>query len=150
MKTLVDVARFAPGCCLVCRTSKGPFVDLGVDANALDRAYLCATCVGECAAEVGGCTPQARGALEEQLAAAEVRVAELEQELSEVDEDLERAERLRAAVAFTLEHGVVVDKRGKGAVKLRPVPGTRAVDVDEPIVPPADDAGEGEAEVLAA
>lgn len=132
MKTLVDVAHFAPGCCMVCMTSAGPFVDLGIETDFESRAYLCVTCIGETAELVGGCTPQARGALEEQVAGLEGQLEDAWAKITQVGVELEKAEQLRSSVAFTLEHGAVADKR-TGKIKLRAVPGTKAVDASQPI-----------------
>jgi hypothetical protein len=73
---LVERMTMAPNRCLVCgsgnvedgETKKlGPFIDLGIDYNWGDSAYLCMKCAGQIALLAGWCTPDEKKDLEREI-----------------------------------------------------------------------------------
>ena len=128
---LRDAVDHPPFCCITCRSSAGPFVDLGREV-AIEWLYLCLACAGEVAGAAHGLDAVGRGALVEALQTEREQVKALEAVVETQSAALEQAELLRRAVAFTLEHGAVYDAKLK-KIKPRAIPGVKAPDFDEPL-----------------
>lgn len=117
---LVDAPQLAPGACITCLTSQGPFIDTQVDRDGWGRVYLCA----RCATDVGVSTGLASGAeLRDRAALAESNA----QLRDERDGALAEILRIRDAVRTTLEQGGI--KVRKGEFRLRAPRGKARVDV---------------------
>jgi hypothetical protein len=129
---LTDNPDHHPFCCLGCRTSQAPFVDFQIEVG-IDWLYFCLDCVSTIIRGAGGGSMQDLEALKEQIENAEKRVEDLLLERTDLHDQLQRADELRRAVAFTIEHGAVYDPRTK-KLKPRPVPGIRSPDWAEPLV----------------
>jgi hypothetical protein len=125
---LVDTPELHPGCCVLTSRSSGPLVDTGLEVIADGRAYIADDVARAAGAAAGLITPQERDALAERVELLEAELDECQAELAKAAALIEEAEALRLAIAFTLERGVVVDKRSM-RLGLRPLPGTPKPDL---------------------
>ena len=125
---LVDQAVVEPGCCLFCRTSKGPLVDTG-RYDALDhlRIYFCTICVASMAQVAGLPSVQAIAALVEEQERNERALQDLIEGAKALIAVVDEAEAIRAAFAFTAERGWVIDRKEE-KIRPRQMPGTPAID----------------------
>lgn len=130
---LVDTPVLHPGCCVLTSNSGGPLVDTGHEVAADGRAYIGHGLAIEIGVAAGLVDPQALAAVEEERDDLEREVRELKTKLQSAAILVAEAEELRVAVAYTLERGIVVDKRN-GKVKLRPIPGQKSPDLTVPLL----------------
>lgn len=76
---IVDHPELQPGCCLLTRTSDGPFIDTGIDIEDLDpigRIYIATSTVSDLAQGLGYAPPVATARMREHLAQLEVQIAD--------------------------------------------------------------------------
>lgn len=87
---LVETMVQPPNQCLVCgkgntpdgRTGKvGPFLDLGIDYNWGDSAYLCDECVGKAAVHFGWISPDTHTELKREIKRKDEKIHNLEGEI---------------------------------------------------------------------
>ena len=116
-----------PACCMVNgRGGYGRYVDIEAEVVFDGRGYVCEEIVAEMAALMGFVSPVVlNGALE--------RIEALEAELAEHEAEMEDKKQLEEAIAFTLQRGVVVDRRS-GKIKLRGRPGQVAPSLNAVVV----------------
>ena len=98
---LVQTMTMAPNRCLVCGNGNvedretgevGPFLDLGIDYNWGDSAYLCGNCAGQAAMHFGWISPDTKLELEQKVKRQNKKIHDLEGEI-----DMRR-ERERSAL----------------------------------------------------
>lgn len=46
-----------PGCCSICQSTGGRFVDFGLQLRRVGRIYFCESCLAECVGELGYLSP---------------------------------------------------------------------------------------------
>lgn len=114
---VLATALLAPGCCTLCGSAAGPFVDTGRQSAQHGRVYVCQRCSIDTAAAFDETFRRAPAPSEE-------RRHDLEAELVALRE---RFEALVEAVHLTLTEGVAI-RRGK--VALRSQRGRKGFELD--------------------
>lgn len=76
---IVEVPELEPGCCMLSRTSEGPFIDTGVDIEDLDplgRIYLAESTISNIAQTLGFAPPVAAQRQRDRITELETQLAE--------------------------------------------------------------------------
>ena len=135
----VPQATLFPGACILTKTGDGPFIDLLRENQYGERIYVAEQVAADMARLMGFWGPEEVAAAEKASGDAQFlreRIVWLETELY----------ALQRSIRHTLNRGAVETK--EGVLKLRPVPGQRAVELpadSELELPsaPADQGGSG-------
>jgi hypothetical protein len=114
---LVEKGEHFPGACLL-GGGHERLVDFQRTNVHGERVYVAQQLVADAARLMGFIGPRERATLDEDASV-------LQQRLDQAEAELEDLRALKDAIAYTLERGVVIDKRS-GKIKLRPAPGQKA------------------------
>jgi hypothetical protein len=113
---LLDKPEFFPGRCLLGGGCE-EVVDFQRSNEHGERVYVSQQLVADAARLMGFIGPRERATLDEDASV-------LQQKLDQAEAELVELRALKDAVAYTLEKGIVMDKR-TGRAKLRPIPGRK-------------------------